>query len=99
MPIPLENSPLTPNLVYCPQLILQTGIVDGQLLTSAVLTLAAAHADAAGSLTPTGQTEMVHLENVIALEADLAHLQPAMTLLYGQIVALIGELNKARKLL
>lgn len=99
MPIPLQKKVLQPNIVYCPQLILQSGLVNGQLKTSAVITLAAANADAEGKLTSTGQNEMIHVPDVLALEPDLAELQPAIVAVFGQIVELLGRMNAIRKAL
>jgi hypothetical protein len=40
--IPIQTTPPTPNGVYAPQILLQTGIQNGKLVTSAQVTLVAA---------------------------------------------------------
>jgi len=103
MSISLETTPITPNAVYAPQILLQTCIVGGKLQTSAQLFLAAAKVENSGELTetwtPTGQSSMVCLGDIANLDEDLASLQSSVTTLYAEIVQLLGSLNSIRKAL
>jgi hypothetical protein len=102
-PIPIQNTPSTPNAVYSPQIMLNTGIVNGKLVTSLQLTLAAAICDNAGTpdetWTPTGQSNTIMLPDLANLDPDLAAIQPQMDAALASVVSLLTALNAIRKIL
>lgn len=103
MPIPFETSVQTPNAVYIPQIIIQCGIVDGQLKTSAQIILSGAHVTNAGeaneSWTQTGQTQIMQIPDIMNLDSDLASLQTDVYTVFGGIINLVGSMNAIRKVL
>lgn len=103
MPLELQTTPVQPNSIYAPQIILQTGIVDGKLTTSAQLGLAAAKVDNAGTetetWTATGQRNTIYISDIGQLDTDFTALQPQITALYSAIVQLIADANSIRKVL
>jgi hypothetical protein len=103
MPLSLETTPLTPNALYAPQIVLQTAVVGGKLKTAAQICLAAAKVEDSGleseTWTPTGQDGMVYLTDLENLDGDLAGLQSQVDALYGSLVQIIASLNSIRKVL
>lgn len=103
MPLELQTTPVSPNSIYAPQIILQTGIVDGKLTTSAQLGLAAALVENAGTeaetWTATGQRNTIYISDLGNLDPDLAGLQPQIATLYAAIMQLIADANSVRKAL
>lgn len=105
MPLELQTTPVSPNSIYAPQIILQTGIVDGKLTTSAQLGLAAALVENAGTdtdtetWTATGQRNTIYISDIWQLDTDLAGLQAQIGTLYSAIVQLIADVNSIRKVL
>lgn len=103
MPIPVENEVIVPNAVYAPQIILQMGISNGKLVSSAQIVFAGAKVIDAGLPTEqwisTGQTQVIHIADIMNLEADLAALAPQVETVYSGIVSLLAAINSIRKVL
>jgi hypothetical protein len=103
MPLPIQKNPVEPNALYAPQIVLQTAIVNGRLVTSVQMVLASAKVENAGtdseSWTATGQTATEYLPDLANLPADLASLDAQIATLYAEIVTLIGSINGIRKVL
>lgn len=103
MPISLQTTPVTPNAIFAPQIIISTALVGGKLQTSAQVFLAAAKVENAGqpneSWTTTGQNNLLYLADLDNLDTDLAGLQSQVNTVYAQIVTLLGNFNSIRRLL
>ncbi|MHB9070470.1 MAG: hypothetical protein ACYC54_08870 [Sedimentisphaerales bacterium] len=99
MPLKMQTKPEVPNTIFFPQILIQTGINNGDLRTSCQLVLSAAKVDAQGKWTPTGQTQTVYIPDIAKLEEDLVHLAPTVQQLYGIIVGLVDGINAVRKIL
>jgi|GEM_PF-3122888 hypothetical protein len=100
MPIPMEKAPIIPDSVWSPQILFQTSCVDGQLVTSAQITLTAGKVDEQGKWTPLhGYNEMVYVPDVTSLDTDLLTLFPQVQAVYDSLIYLIAALNEARKVL
>jgi hypothetical protein len=73
----------------------------GKLNASAVIALAAAKVDNAGTENEfwelTGQSKTEVIQDVLQLPPDLSHLQPSVLQLFTDIVTLVGHVNYIRK--
>jgi len=98
MTIALETTPVTPNAVYTPQILLQTAISGGKLVTSAQIHMAGAKVDD-GAWEASGPNGMVYIPDVENLDEDLSGLADDATALYASIVDLVGKINAVRKVL
>lgn len=99
MPLPLETTPITPNAVYAPQVLLQTGVINGKIVTSAQIVLGTGYVDQEGNWTITsGQNGTVYIPDVENLDPDIAALSPNVLQIMGGIIQLIGSLNSIRKI-
>ena len=99
MPIPLETTPLTPNSLMVPQIIISTCVRDGKLVIGAHITMSAAYVDNQGNWTPTGQANTVVIEDIEHLDEDIAGLAPTVMAVMGGIITLVATLNSIRKVL
>jgi hypothetical protein len=103
MPLPLETTPVLPNAVYLPQIVIHTGIVNGQLQSRVTLVLSGATVDNAGKddeqWTDTGGPVKSEQIDLSALPKDLTPLAPQIAELYTQIVTVAGAINSLRKIL
>ena len=100
MPLPLETILPTPNAVYAPQILLQSSMQNGRLVTSAQITLGAAIVDKAGNwLDSTGQFQTIYISDVENLDKDLASMQDLIPDIMMGIIQLIGGLNAIRKII
>jgi len=100
MPLPLEKSYAAPNAIYAPQILLQSAIVNGQLMTSAHITLQTARVSEKGvwEIAP-GRSETVVINDILNLPDDLSSQAKRVQDIYGAIVELIGQVNSTRKVL
>ena len=100
MPLPLEKTPVVPNVLYAPQIVLSTAIVGGQIVTSAQITLMGAQCDNNGVWTRAdSMPKTVNIPNIFALDADIAAYAQDVQALFASIVGLIGNINSVRKIL
>ena len=100
MPIKMETKPIIPDSVWSPQVLFQTSCVNGQLITSAQITMTAGKVDEEGNWTPLyGYNETVYIPDLMNLPKDLAVLFPQIQAVYDGIIYLIGALNAERKVL
>lgn len=99
VPLTPQTTPVAPTALYSPQILLQTSIVGGRLVTSATILLAGANVGEEDTWSATGPSASIHLSNIEHLETDLAGLQSDVNSLYATIVQLIGNLNSIRKVL
>lgn len=104
MPIPIQNTDVVvPNAVYIPQIVIQCGVVEGKLKTSAMITLSAAKCENAGTenehWTPTGKSELLNIADIEHLDEDLASLQSSVGQVFAGIVGLVHGMNTIRKVI
>jgi hypothetical protein len=99
MPVKMQTTPVVPNAVYFPQILIQTAPMNGELITSCQIAFAGALVDEKGTWTPSGHSGMVYLPNMLNLEPDLADLQPVVNEIYAGIVKVVGRMNEIRKVL
>jgi len=102
MPLPKETSnTVVPNSLIIPQIVLQTGIANGLLATSATITLQDAHYDqTTGRWVETGgAAKMLFIPDVMKLETDITGLQAEVDAVFGGLVKIIGQINSIRKVL
>jgi hypothetical protein len=101
MPLPLSKEPVVPNAVFAPNVILHTTIgQDGQLITSAHVTLKGGCVDADGKWSQAdSQSKVVYIPNIFALESDISQHQTAVGGLFEQFVTLIGNINSIRRII
>ncbi len=101
--ITLQTTPATPNAVYAPQFVLQMGIMNGKLVTSCQITLAAAKVVNAGTpqeqWEPTGQTQMIYIGDLDNPDPDLLFLAIKIGVLKEKLTDLIERINQTRKVL
>lgn len=97
MPLEPQKPTVTPNAVYIPQLILQTGIYNGVLTTSCQVVYTQAYVDENGLWQQTGISNATHIPNVLVLPEDLVHLQSEVNQMYAIIIDLVGDINLVRK--
>jgi hypothetical protein len=100
MPLPLEKSVEIPNALLVPQIVLQTGISNGQLVTSAAITLMPCKVDINGKWSETGSAcQTVYIPDVMKLDRDIEGLQKSVGNLFTELVGIIGQINSIRKVL
>ncbi len=99
--ITLQTKPETPNAVYVPQFMLQTGINNGKFITSCQITLAAVKGVNVGTKdeqwVSTGQTQMIFISDIANPEPDLAKFGTQMNKFYTDLMALLEAINATRK--
>jgi hypothetical protein len=89
-----------PNALLVPQIVLQTGISNSQLVTSAHITLMPCKVDSDGRWNETGSAcQTVYIPDVMKLDGDIASLQKAVGNLFTELVGIIGQINSIRKVL
>ncbi len=100
MPLQLEKTPVTPNVLFAPQIVLSTSIAGGQIVTSAQITLQGARCDEKGLWTRAdSMPKTVTIPNVDVLDKDIAAYAQDIQALFASIVSLIGNINAVRKIL
>lgn len=103
MPLPLETEPVEPNSVFLPMVMIQTPIIDGQMVPTADVHFETSLVEDAGTpqerWTRLGQTGSYRINSVLALEQDLADLQPLANEIFTKIVQFAAELNARKKIL
>jgi hypothetical protein len=99
MPLKMQTTPVSPNAIYFPQILIQTGIGNGELHISCQLNLAAAKVSENGKWEAAGQYKTINIPSLLNLPPDLEHLAPQVAQLYGQIVSLVDSINAVRKIL
>lgn len=88
---------LTVNSVLIDQIIVQTGIINGQLKTSAYISLQGASVTD-NVWTAIGNNKTIVIDDVSALSEDIASLQDTVNTVFGSVVTLVGEINTTRQL-
>ncbi len=99
MPLPLQTSPEQPNTIIISQIVLQTGVQAGNLVTSAIITLEQAKVTAEGVWTNLGNARNIVINDIANLESDLAVQQESINTLMSNIISIVGEMNQIRKVL
>jgi hypothetical protein len=103
MAISIQSTVVVPNAVYTPQIIFQMNLNTGKPITSATIFFAGAKVDNEGQETENwqaaAQNGRLHIPDIMNLPSDLSVLQPQVAQVYAQLVALIDEVNKIRKVL
>ena len=99
IPIPTQKVPVVPNSVFIPQVIIHTGIMNGQLRSSAQIVIASANVDSDGIWKHGGNTETIFLSNIAELDSDIAHLSKEFGAVYSNLVAIVAEINKIRQVI
>jgi len=98
--LPLETVVAVPNSAYISQAIFQTALTAGRQVVSCQIHLAAMNADLAkNQRTFTGQTGMVYIPDLSALEGDIAGEQRTAADLLALLETLAANVNRIRKLL
>ncbi len=101
--ITLQTTPSTPNAVYVPQFMLQTGVHNGKLITSCQITFAAVKGVNIGTKdeqwVATGQTQMIYIGDIANPEPDLAKLGVKINQFYTYLMELLEAINATRKVL
>ena len=98
-PIPTQKTPVVPNSVFIPQVIIQTGIMNGQLRSSAQIVIASANTDGEGIWKRSGNIETIFISDISAPDADIAHLSKELGAVYSNLVAIVAEINKIRQVI
>ncbi|HBR20290.1 MAG: hypothetical protein UV78_C0006G0017 [Parcubacteria group bacterium GW2011_GWA2_43_17] len=98
-PIPTQKAPVVPNSVFIPQVIIQTGIINGQLRSSAQIVIASANVDDNGIWKQSGNAETIFLGNIAELDSDIAHISKEFGAVYSNLVAIVAEINKIRQVI
>lgn len=96
MPIQPQKQAVTPNAVYIPQVLIQTGIIDGVLKSSIQIVVSSAHLDN-GVWNNAGNSGSVYLNDIASLDPDIAHLSKELGVVYSNLVAIVSEINKIRQ--
>lgn len=99
MPLEMQTTPTVPNAIYFPQIIIQTGIVSGQLKSSAIVSFSAAQVNETGQWADTGQTKTILIQDIENLDPDLVHLAPQVAQLYSVLITLLDDVNTVRKVM
>jgi hypothetical protein len=117
MPLPLETEittvqpvPVIPNSIYVPHIDITTNIYNGEIKTSAILTLKAAQVNEYGvwsevpsnplfSMMSDMNKVTVEIPDVDNLDPDIIALQPQIDQIFQGIIYLVYQLNATRKLL
>jgi hypothetical protein len=102
MPLPKETSnTVVPNSLIIPQIVLQTYVSNGQLVTSATITLQDAYYDQATSrwVETGGVLKTVYIPNIYNLDDDIASLQTDVIAIVSSLIDIIGDINSIRKVL
>ncbi|HBR19455.1 MAG: hypothetical protein A2Y13_04325 [Planctomycetes bacterium GWC2_45_44] len=104
MPIPIQNTEIVkPNAVLIPQILIQSGVVEGKIKTSVQIVLAAAKCDNAGQPNEawelTGKVESIRLDDIEHLDEDLASLQASVGQVFAGILGLVHGMNTIRKVI
>ena len=103
MSIQMETSVITPNSIFVPMIILQTGINKGKLQTSCQITLAASKVENEGTenefWTSTSQQKTVYIPDLDNLEPDLQSENEQVVNLRVAILQFITFINNTRKVL
>lgn len=97
MPMVPQN-PVTQNAVLLPQIMIQTKIVDGALVSSGSVTYQAAFVDTDGKWEIAGSAKVLFLENLNSLPDDLASISNDMGFAEGALINVLNEINGIRKL-
>jgi len=95
--IPVEKTPVAPNVCYVSQAIVQMGMVQGRISPTVMLHLTAASYDSkTGVLTPLSYGDMIHITEAEATDPAVA---AAMKAIVENVRALAAALNAERKVL
>ena len=93
-----QSTPVTPNAVLVPQIVISTRIINQKLVTSANITLQPAYVDDSGNWQTAGFGTSTNIPNVNDLPTDLASLATDMATLETQLLTVVNDLNAIRKL-
>jgi hypothetical protein len=97
-PIPPQKQAVTPNAVYIPQVVIQTGIVDGVMKSSIQIVMATGNLTN-GVWSATGNSGTVYLSDITNLEEDIAHLSKELGAVYSNLIATVAAINKIRRVI
>ena len=86
-----------PNAVIVPNIVFNTRIKDGKLVTTAVVSVATATVDEQGHWEQLGGPKSVVIPDVTKLPDDLAALQGDTDAAMTYLITLIGAINAVRK--
>lgn len=95
----IQNDLLTPNDIYVPQIVLQTVISNGRLLSRATITLMPARRDGDVWQETGGIPKVIIIDDVENLDEDLAGLQDLANQIMGGFIGIIAQINAIRKVL
>ncbi len=97
----MQTTPIIPNAVYAPMILIQTAIVQGKLVTTAQITYAAAKCENLDTekehWAATGQSGTVYLGDIAKLEPDLQDIEPVVGEVYARVMKVIAVVNETRK--
>jgi hypothetical protein len=93
-----QKQAVTPNAVYIPQVVIQTGIVDGTLKSSIQIAMTTANLTD-GVWHNAGGSGSVYLSDIANLEEDIAHLSKELGAAYSNLVVIVAEINKIRQVI
>lgn len=95
--IPVAKTPVTPNVCYVSQAVVQMGMIGTKVSPTVILHLTAASLDSkTGALTPLSYGDMIH---VTEAEATDPAVSAAMKAIVENVRALAAALNAERKVL
>ena len=97
MPLTPQKEAVQPNAIYAPQIIIGSGIADGQLKTNVQILLSGAIVENDQWLSRAGSTTSIDVPDIDNLPEDLAALSPQVQQIFTDIVTLIGQVNAIRK--
>lgn len=103
MPLQLTTQPPVPNAVYLDQILLQTAIVNGRLITSANVSYVGCRVENQGEENEawqrTGPSGTLYIGDIANLEDDLKSLSPSVLQVMGGILQLAAQANVIKKIL
>ena len=89
---------VTPNAVIIPQILINTIIRSGTLVSSAQILLQPAYVDNDGKWQATGQAKNIHIPDINNLPEDLASLASDMSSAETALLGVINSVNGIRHL-
>ena len=95
--VPNNTSPITPNSVLIPQIVINTRIIPGGLQMTAMVTLQPAAVDDSGNWTIAGPAKQVVIQDINNLPTDLAPAAEAFLAAEMALLVAINDVNNIRK--
>lgn len=91
-------TPVTPNVVLIPSIVITTRIVGGALVTSANLALQPGYVDGSGVYSAAGDVKHYNIPDVNSLPTEISSLSADFSSLQADILKAVSDINAALKL-